>query len=194
MKKLLCLLLSVLSVLFLAACDSEVEEFDETYDYTQITQITHPAEESYVDAIRLMMKTFSNDFTKEELERMYPPAMWTYFEEKYGKTLDDIYEDFSGRMAKTWEKSQQEVGEGAEVKYELLSMIEYEGPTYESFKEQMGRDYGIAYDSFGRCYEVRTKKAVVGKLKEKIDTKFYHVIEIDGTWYVSEVLTEMLGL
>ena len=113
------------------------------------------------------------------------------FEYVKGKTLDEIYENFSSRMEANWEIAKQTVGEGAAVKYELLSRVEYEGNMYESFKEEIIAKYGIPYDAFGICYEVKVMKATVGKLKEDLATQFYHVIQIDDQWYVAEVLTEM---
>ncbi len=191
MKKLLCLLLSALLLLSCTACNSE-EYVDEYYESTESTKKEPSVPEvSYDTAIRLMMKTFSNDFSKEELKSMYPDEAWTYFAEEKGKSLDDIYADFSGRMEENWEKTKEAVGEGAAVKYEILARTDCEGETYEAFKAEMGKKYGIAHDAFGTCYEVTVKKATVGKLREDIVTQNYHVFELDGNWYVSEVLTNM---
>lgn len=191
MKKLLCLLFSALLVLSLAACESE--EYEEQYE--ENTQNTEKAPDtalaSYDVAIRLMMKTFSNSFTKEELKAMYPDLCWTYFAEEKGKSLDEIYADFSARMAENWEKTKEAVGEGAAVKFELLDRIDYEGDEYEAFKAEMEEKYGIARERFGVCYEVTLKKATVGKLREDISQQIYHVFELEGTWYVWEVLTNM---
>ena len=195
MKKLLCLLLSVLLVPIFAACSSENYDYiDETYDDTQSSTTPSQSKPSYDDAIRLMMKTFSNDFTEEELGQMFPDECWTTFQEKHGKSLSEIYETFSGQMAAKWAQTQQECGDGTAVKYEITNRIQYEGATYESFKTEMLKKYGISYDSFGICYEVTVKKATVGKLKENIETRTYHTIEIHGQWYVSEVLTDMLSI
>ena len=191
MKKLLYLLVAGLLMTTLVACNSDAY-IDESFAEDPAVITTAQADEpSYDDALKLMMKTFSNDFTKDELYRMYPPACWTYFEEVKGKTLDEIYENFSSRMEANWEIAKQTVGEGAAVKYELLSRVEYEGNMYESFKEEIIAKYGIPYDAFGICYEVKVMKATVGKLKEDLATQFYHVIQIDDQWYVAEVLTEM---
>lgn len=187
MKKLLCLLLGTVLLLSFAACESEEYE---SYESTQSTEKGVP-EASYDTAIRLMMKTFSNDFTKEELKAMYPQQCWTYFAEEKGKSLDDIYADFSSRMADNWVKTQDAVGEDAAVKFEILSRTDYENNAYDTFQAEMEEKYGIARDSFGACYEVMLKKATVGKLREDISNQRYHVFELDGAWYVWEVLTDM---
>lgn len=189
MKKLLCLLLCAM-VLTFTACQSEEEWYD--YEVAESTAAeTAPDTTSYEQAIRLMMKTFDNSFTKEELKAMYPNSCWTWFEEQKGLSLDDIYTGFSEKMAENWERTKETVGENAAVKFEYLDRTDYQGDDYEALKAEVTERYGIDPESFGICYEVKVKKATVGRLKEDIYTQLYHVAQIDGDWYVIEVLINM---
>lgn len=225
MKKLLCLILSVLVLLSFTGCveydsapygnlqdDDDLEEYDflHEYDYLQdygylqdyeyiedededVQPTTKPdvVNVGYRNAVDLMMRTFSNDFSKEELKYMFPSQCWTWFEKEKGKNLDDIYEDFSGRMAANWEKTKELVGQDAAIKYEFLDLKEFVGQDYDALKATITEKYGIDEVSYGRCYEVRIKRATVGSLKEDIRSQLYHVLEIDEKWYVAEVLTTM---
>ena len=76
MKKLFCLLLCIL-LLTTAGCAEEEVFIDE--DVEQIaTETTQAAETAYFgDAIALMMKTFDNSFTQEDLYNMYPSRAGT---------------------------------------------------------------------------------------------------------------------
>lgn len=195
MKKLLCLLLSVLPVLLFTACGGEEYEYiEETTQYTQPTTTVAVVTDSYDNAIRLMMKSFSDDLTKEEFKSMFPDTMWTYFKGKHGKSFDQIYEDFSAKMDEVWTRKKQEYGEDAVVKYELLDRVDYDTEDYEAFKTKMEETYGISRESFGIGYTVYVKQATVGNLKEEIFNRTCYVVEIDGKWYVTLVLTDMLGL
>lgn len=199
-KKLLYLLLVVL-MLSLTACYSsepyqdvaKEEESVQTTDESTQTTDGRPAvtADSYETAIKFMFNTLRNDFTKEELRAMYPEACWTHFAEEKGKSFDDIYVAFSKRMAEDWKEIEENVGEGADIKYELLDRRDYQGEAYEELKANLGKKFGIDHDSFGICYEVQLKKAVVGKQQENIFAQVYHVMEIDGKWYVYEVLTNL---
>ena len=190
MKKLLCLLLSLVLVLSFAACAAEEEE----YDFEEVTSITvqeRPLNVEYKDAVHLLIKTFSGDFTKEELKAMYPAQCWTYFKEVKGMTLDAIYEDFNGRMQVRWEGIKETTGEDAAVRYEFEELLDCFGDDYVALKAELTERYGFAETSFGTCYQVRLKIATMGSLKEESHSQYYHVLEIDGAWYVAEILTQM---
>ncbi len=208
MKKLLCLFLSVLAVLSFAGCADyvsmdgyddmqgddlllDIDYMDGEYDYTLPADTDNTLIYGYKDAIRLMMNTFDNSFTKEELKAMYPNECWTWFEEQKGLTVDDIYTGFSEKMEENWEKVKETVGENAAVKYEYLYRTDYEGEDYEALKAEVEAKYGIEPEAFGICYEVKLKKATVGSLREDVSTQVYHVAEIYGNWYVVEVLLNM---
>ena len=193
MKKLLCLLLGIL-LLTMAGCAVEEEFLEEEFmdmDVLQTTASKPVTATTYGDAIALMMKTFDNSFTQEELKQMFPKQCWTYFAEEKGKSPEEIYTDFSGRMAEVWENAAAEVGEGAAVKYELLDRTDYEGQDYQEMVTKLEEKYNIDPETIGICYEVLLKKATMGKLREDINTQRLHVFEMDGCWYVYEVLVDM---
>ena len=123
---------------------------------------------------------------------MLPDACWTHFQEQEGRTFADIYTAFFSQMEEKWEQDREEYGDGAAVKYEMLSRTDCTGDSYETLKDQLKEVYGFEDDVFGICYVVTVKKATVGKLKEDISNRKYHVLQIDEKWYVAEVLTEML--
>lgn len=182
---------AVLLVFTGCTAEQEYDYLDEEWEQTQQTAGVRVTDTEYKEAIHLMMKTFCNDFTEEELERMYPAQCWTYFEEENGKTLSQIYEDFSGRLAESWEKTMEEYGQDAAVRYEFEQREDCIGEDYEALKSALIEKYGFDDSVFGICYEVRIKKATIGSLKENIYSQWYHVIEIDGQWYVADVLTNM---
>jgi len=210
-KRLLCLLLSVLVLLSFAGCadDQEYEslqEFNRTlelddikgdeyieddYDDVTITDKNNVVNVGYKDAVGLMMKTFDNSFTEEELKAMFPDVCWSWFEKEKGKTFDDIYTDFRERMALNWEKTKESVGEDAAVKYEFVDLKECSNAEYEGLKSEITEKYGVDQASYGKCYKVFVKKVTVGSVKEDKYSQWYHVLQIDDKWYVAEVLTVM---
>ena len=211
MKKLLCLFLCVLALLSFAGC-ADQEEFDSMQKFNSQVELDYAQEYEYIDkeyegtlsknenkivnagykdAFNLMMKTFSNSFTKEELKAMYPDACWTWFKEEKGKTLDDIYDNFSSLMATNWEKTKETVGQDAEIKYEFENLVECDAADYEELKTEITEKYGVDQASYGRCYNVRIKRATVGSLKENIYSQWYQVLQINEKWYVAEVLLVM---
>lgn len=190
MRKLFCLLLCIL-LLTTAGCAEEEVFVDEGVEQIA-TETTQAAETAYFgDSIALMMKTFDNSFTQEDLYNMYPQPCWDWFEANKGKTVEDVFNSFSERMTTNWEKTRKEVGEDAAVKYELLDRTDLDEETCWRMKFQLEEKYGIDPNAVGTFYKVAIKKATVGKLREDIVHQEYHVFEMDGRWYVYEVLMNM---
>ena len=190
MRKLFCLLLCIL-LLTISGCAEEEEFIDEGFTKST-TAPTQPAETfSFGDAIGLMVKTFDNSFTQEDLYNMYPQQCWDWFEEQKGKTVEDVYNSFSARMTTNWQNTKAEVGEDAVVKFELVDRADLDEENSWRMKFQLEEKYGIDPNAVGICYSVTIKKATVGKLSEDIAQQIYHVFEMDNSWYVYEVLMNM---
>ena len=190
MKKLLCLSLCIL-LLTAAGCAEEEEFVDEAITQST-TEAAQPAGAfDFGGAIALMMKTFDNSFTQEDLYNMYPQQCWEWFKEEKGKTPEEVYTIFKERMTENWQKTVEEVGEDATVKYELLDRVDPGEENCEKLKTYIEEKYGIDPEMVGTCYKVTIKKATVGKLREDIVQQQYHVFELDGIWYVYEVLMNM---
>lgn len=192
MKKLLCLLLSVLLVLSFAACESEDDDDDDRRSSRRSKKgdTTTSASSDYEDAIDLLMKVNQCDISKNELKKMFPDALWDYFEEEEGMTLDDCYDMISESLADQRADLEEEFGEDFTLQYEIVNKKEVDEDEFDDFKETMKDYYGIGSSSFGDCYEVEIEGTMSGEYEEETGEMTWHVVEIDGSWYIAEILMD----
>ena len=189
MKKLLCLLLSVLFVLSFAACESED---DDRRSSRRSKKEQTVGSSDYEDAIDLMMKVFSCDISEKELKSMFPAVCWDYFEEEEDQPFDEIYDMVSSDLENSREYLEEEFGEDFHIEYEIVSKekLDADDEALSEFVEEFKNIYGLDEFTVGDCYALEIEASMVGSNKEDPTEMSYHVIEIDGSWYVAEILLD----
>ena len=80
------------------------------------------------------------------------------------------------------------------LKYEIIDRNEIKDSELLKYKNELERKFGIDPTKVGTVYEVMLKQAIVGQLKETIFNQTYYVVELDGDWFVTAVLSDILGL
>lgn len=191
MKKLLCLLLSVLLVLSFAACESEEDDDSRSSRRSKKSETVAEASD-YEDALDLLMKVYSYDVSKAELKSMFPDACLDFLEEEADMNFDDWYEKVSESFADERADLEDEFGEDFDIRYEITEKNEVDEDELDEFKENMKEYFGIKASSIGQCYEVELEGTISGENEEETATETWHVVQIDGSWYVTEIFELML--
>lgn len=191
MKKFLCILLSILMLLSFAACESDEDDDDDRSSRRSKKSQSSTASD-YEDAIEAAMKLASMDITKKELKSMFPDACWDYLEEEANMTFDEWYEMASEAFADERADLEDEFGEDVKLQYEILNKNEVDEEEFDEFKGNMKEYFGIKASSIGECYEVELEATMSGEYEEETEEMTWHVVEIDGSWYVAEVFEFLL--
>ena len=188
MKRLLCLLVSILLVLSFAACESDDDDRRSSRKSKKEQTV---ASSDYEDAIDLLMKVFACDISEKELKSMFPAVCWDYFEEE-GQSFEEIYDMVSSDLENSKAYLEEEFGEDFYIKYEIVSKekVDEDDEDYLDFIEEIEDMYNIESLAYGDCYMLEIEASMVGSNKEDPTEMSYHVIEIDGVWYVAEILLE----
>lgn len=191
MKKLLCLLLSILMLLSFVACESADDDDDDRRSSRKSGKNQSSAASSdYKDAIDLLMKVSECDISEKELKSMFPDFIWEYYEEEEGESFDEICEMISESLAEQRTDLEDEFGEDVAIQYEVTDKTEVDEEEFEEYKNTMAEQYGVDPEIFGECYTVEFEATMSGQYEEESQNMTYHVVEIDGTWYIAEILLE----
>lgn len=195
MKKLLALLLALVMVLSFAACGSEDDDDDSRSsrrsrkDKTSQEDPQEPVSAGYEAAIKRIVNVMSCDISKNELKKMFPQECWDYFEEEEDMTLDDCYDMISESLKEQKEDLEDEFGKDFEVSYKILGKNDVPEDEMDEFKGIVDEMYGIKASAIGDCYEIELELTISGT-EEETDEDSWHVVEIDGVWYIAEILIE----
>ena len=188
MKKLLCLLLSVLLVLSFAACGSE----DDGGSSKKSKKNKESTEEvgSYEDAIDLLLELYVADLSESEFKKMIPADIWKYYEDEEGMSVSDCYETVADGMDEQRAYMEEQYGEDMKVTYEIVSKEKASEGDVEDFLELMEEQYGLDPDDFGTCYEIELAITISGSEDEDTQETMMGFVEYKGSWYIADALTD----
>ena len=191
MKKLLCLILSVLLVLSFAACASEEDDDRESRKSKKNKESTSDvvaSAGSYEDAIDLCLKVFVGSITKSDVKQMFPDDLWEYMAEEEGESVDELCEEMYDMLKETKADMEEAYGDGFSAEYEILDKKTFDGEEYDEFKEGAEESCGLDPDKFGKCYEMKMRVVVSFEDEEEEQNETIHMFEYDGEWYIAEVV------
>lgn len=186
MKKLLCLLLSILLVLSFAACDSEDDDDDDRRSSRRSKSSTSA---DYEDAIDLGVSLFDGSASKSDVKRLYPEDLWEYMAQESGESTEELREQLYEMLKEARADMEDEFGKDFSIEYEILEQKDVPKSEFDEFKENMEEYYGLDADSFEQCRELEMRVIITG-VEEEEETSSVHMVQYDGAWYIAELLME----
>lgn len=192
MKKLLCLLLSVLLAMSFAACDSEDDDRSskKSRKGKDTSGEVSGSAGSYEDAIDLILELYTADLSKSEFEKMIPADLWDYYEKEEGMSVSDCYELVADGMDEQRAYMEEQYGENMKATYEIVSKEKASGSDIEEFLETMEEKFGLDPDDFGDAYEIELSITISGSEDEDTEEAEFGFIEYKGAWYAADALIE----
>lgn len=191
MKKLLCLLLALVMLLSFAACASDSDDDGESKRSKKSKETTEGGTAksgSYEDAVDLVVKLYTGDLSKKDLEKMLPADVWEYLEDEEGLTIDDCYDQVD--IDEMREYMEEQYGKNMKITYEILGKEKASDDDIEEFLETMEEMYGLDPEDFGDAYEIEFTITVSGSEYEDSEEVEFGFIEYKGNWYVVDALLE----
>ena len=173
MKKLFALLLSALIIFSMAACSSG-------------------GAETLEDAVGVYAQILACDISEDDFKNICPDSMWEYTEEHIGKTFDEVYTNIQIEMIDQREVTAAVFGSDFAVSYEILSKTNTSAEKLNDLKKNLSENFGISADTIGTCYDVNVLFKISGSLNQQEQEISVCVLQIDGTWYLADLLTEFL--
>ena len=200
MKKLLCLLLSILLVLSLVACGDSSDKDDDDDRKEKRSNVSEDEEtgkseggkqESYETAIDRYIEYTVGTISKSNFKKLLPTVVWDYFEDE-GEDFETIYADAAEELEWMWEDYADTYGDDFKASYKITDKSKTADDEYEEFIETVCEECDMDPDDFGKCYTIEAELTISGSEDEDTDAGEIHVFEYDGKWYVAELLMEVI--
>lgn len=173
MKKLLALLLTIVMLLSLAACNSDKDSDD-----------NQNSSDSYNTAINNYQAVLNGN--TEKLTSLAPNEIWEWAEENGNVAQTDVKRAYKDQYEDLKEDLEEEFGKNATIKITETDKKEMSKRDIHEIGEMLEASYDIDEGKITAGWEMEVEIAYKGKDDNmEVETEL-HVVKISNQWYVVE--------
>ena len=171
MKKIICLILSLVLLLSLTACGSGLLTYKSALD-------------GFFDVI-------SGEANKSKLKNMLPSEVWEHMEDEYDMDFDDFADEYEDNKEDLVDELESMYGDNVKISYTVEDEDELDEDELDELREELDY-YGIDEDDVKQAYELELTVTAEGEDDSEEEEMTVTAIKIGNKWYIYELLYFLL--